>query len=485
MDGNNTKINGFYKAHKTVCLFCLFGHFRYILTMSKRLTKEGFIEKARGIHGDKYDYSKVNYVRSDQKVTIICPKHGEFHQTPNKHLLGQGCPKCRNEGISLRRSMSKHPKPQKADKQTPNYKDDFIRRASARYDGRYDYSKVIYLNTDTKVEVVCQDHGSFYVTPYRHLNGQECPVCTKNRYNQSRTKTTEEFIQEAQALHGDRYDYSKVRYENNHTKVEIVCPKHGSFWQNPNKHLLGQGCPKCANKDKTTEEFVNECRQVHGDRYDYSKTVYQGAKSKVVVTCKEHGDFLIEATKHLCGSGCKKCSNKFVSDTSTFIERAKMIHGDRYDYSKAEYVRSNKKVTVICPKHGEFNVKANHHLSGVGCPLCNRSKLETELESYLKQRGIEFEAQKAFDWLGKQTLDFYLPHLNAAIECQGIQHFQPIMLFGGDKAYEETVERDKRKRDLCREHGLKLLYYTNVKETPTLYLGDIYIEKDKLIESLI
>lgn len=448
------------------------------------LTTEEFIKRARAIHGDKYDYSKAEYVRSDKKVTIICKKHGEFQQTPNKHLLGQGCPQCRNEGISLRRSMTKRPKPPKADKQKPNYKESFIRRAAAKYGGKYDYSHVNYLNTDTKVEVICQYHGSFYVTPYRHLHGQECPICTKNRYNESRTKTTEEFRAEAKAIHGEKYDYSRVNYVNSHTEVEIVCPIHGSFLQKPNKHLLGQGCPKCANKDKTTEEFIDECRQIHGDKYDYSKTVYKGSKNKIVVTCKEHGDFLIEASKHLCGCGCKKCSNKFVDDTYSFIERSKLIHGDKYDYSKAEYTKSSEKVTVICPRHGEFHVKPNHHLSGVGCPLCNRSKLETELEAYLKQKGIEFETQKTFDWLGKQTLDFYIPQFNAAIECQGIQHFKPIMLFGGEKAYQETIERDKRKMDLCKEHNLRLFYYSNVKEAPTLYLDDIYSVKDELIESI-
>ena len=144
--------------------------------------------------------------------------------------------------------------------------------------------------------------------------------------------------------------------------------------------------------------------------------------------------------------------------TQEFIKRAKQIHGDKYDYSKVEYVTSETKVQIICPKHGEFFQTPNCHLSGHGCPICNESHLEKTMKNILLENNIEFEQQKKFIWLGRQTLDFYLPQYNIGIECQGGQHFQAVEHFGGEKEFQKLLRRDKIKKQKCDTNNLKLFY---------------------------
>lgn len=352
--------------------------------MRKKLTTEDFIEKAKSIHGDKYDYSKVEYIDSVTKVCIICPEHGEFWQYPFAHIQGQGCPKCKG----------------------------------------------------------------FY-------------------------RTTEEFIERAKKVHGDRYDYSKVVYINTQTKVCIICPKHGEFWQMPSNHLKSQGCPKCKNEKKSssnsynTEEFIEKAKMIHGDKYDYSKVKYIDSKTKVCIICPIHGEFYQTPNSHLNGHGCFECGMVSCKPksmtTEEFIEKAKKIHGDRYDYSKVEYVNSYTKICIICHKHGEFWQTPNSHLDGKGCTLCNESHLEREIKLLLDKNNIKYEYRKKnFDWLNGLELDFYLPDYNVAIECQGEQHFIPRS-FGGDKfkKFDKQIKLDELKALRCKNNGIKLIYYSH------------------------
>ena len=120
--------------------------------------------------------------------------------------------------------------------------------------------------------------------------------------------STEEWIQKAKKVHGDKYDYSKVKYYNAHTKVCIICPIHGEFWQTPASHLMGNACPKCGGKTKlNTDKFIHRAKEIHGDKYDYSKVEYINATTKVCIICPIHGEFWQTPAKHLSGKGCKKC----------------------------------------------------------------------------------------------------------------------------------------------------------------------------------
>ena len=286
-----------------------------------------------------------------------------------------------------------------------------------------------------------------------------------------KTKTLEECIKDFRKVHGDKYDYSKVKYVNSNTKVCIICPMHGEFWQTPNKHLIGRGCPYCArNIRKTTEQCINDFKKVHGEKYDYSFVDYIANNKKVKIICPIHGEFQQTPSAHLLGCGCPKCgkessnkklSKRFSLGTENFILKAREKHKDSYSYDKTIYVNTYTKVVITCPKHGDFFQLPHNHLKGYGCPKCKLSQLEKEVETILSETNTEFEQQKKFKWLGRQSLDFYLPKYNIAIECQGEQHFKPINHFGGIKKFNYTIALDKQKQRLCNENGVKLLYYSH------------------------
>lgn len=281
----------------------------------------------------------------------------------------------------------------------------------------------------------------------------------------SHRKTTEEFINGANEIHNGKYDYSKVEYIRAHSKVCIICPEHGEFWQEPNQHLKGCGCPKCSGKYQwTTNEWIQEASIRNNNFYIYQNTHYINKSTKLTVTCPIHGDFNIMPYDHLCGHGCPKCVGKYHYTTEEWIEKANKVHCWKYNYSKTKYINSTSKVCIICPKHGEFWQNASHHLNGVECPMCgNVSKLEDKTKHLLLLLNVEYEQQKRFKWLGLQSLDFYLPQFCAAIECQGTQHFNEKEHFGGNDGLLKTKERDERKRKLCIENNVKL-YYINYNE---------------------
>jgi hypothetical protein len=276
-------------------------------------------------------------------------------------------------------------------------------------------------------------------------------------------KSTEAFINECNVVHNNFYCYDKTIYTGINNKIKIICPIHGEFEQIAKSHLKGCGCQMCAKKHiPTTSEFIDSAIKIHGNKYDYSRVKYINSRTNVCIICPEHGEFWQTPHSHLKGFGCKKCS-KQVYDTGSFITKAKKIHGDKYDYSKVNYVDSKTKVCIICPEHGEFWQRPDMHLSGHLCPFCNISILENELKNILKTNNINFiiKADKnVFNWLDRQHLDFYLPDYNIAIECQGEQHFKPIKFFGGISKLEYTQKMDNIKKEKCEMNNIKLLYYS-------------------------
>ncbi len=318
---------------------------------------EWFLEKARAIHGDRYDYSETVYVKASEKVCVICHEkddggyeHGRFWLTPHAHLTHTGgCPKCG------------HPK------HTIEW---FLEQARSVHGNTYDYSQAEYVNAQTPLTVICREHGPFQIYLYSHLRGVGCPKCD------GRNWTTEDFIKEARAIHGDKYEYDKVEYVNKTTPVTITCPVHGDFEQTPANHLRGNGCIQCHIDSRTTDldTFIARAREVHGDKYDYSKAVYVNSGTKICVICPDHGEFWSIPNNHLRGAGCAACVGKQKKDTDLFIKEARGIHGDKYDYSKVEYKTNKDKVCIICPEHGEFWQQPAGHLKGAGCPDCSGLK---------------------------------------------------------------------------------------------------------------
>ena len=201
---------------------------------------EIFIQKAISKHEDTYDYSLVAYNGNKVKVKIICKEHGVFEQRPNDHLSGRGCSKCGGS---------------KANKNSVLSTAEFVKRANVVHNHRYNYDKTLYINSKTHLVITCGIHSDFLQAPANHLLGGNCPECTKIKLREQYADTQEEFISKAKKLHWTEYDYSKVTYINNRTKVTIICPKHGEFTQKPNSHLLGRGCSKCGDLSKLEYRF--------------------------------------------------------------------------------------------------------------------------------------------------------------------------------------------------------------------------------------
>lgn len=288
--------------------------------MAKKLTTEEFIEKSKKIHGEKYTYNKTKYKNYDTKVSICCPKHGMFYQVPSSHLRGNGCPKCSKEKqkktkeqfiiqaqeihgdnydysnifyidtktkIKIKckkcnnifnQSPGQHLKgcgcPNCAREKTKNAvtytQEEWVLKANNRHNNQYDYSKVEYINSGTKVCIICPEHGEFWQRPASHLHGNGCSKCAKKKQGPKR-KTLQEFINKAQEIHNNKYNYNNTNYINSYTKVIITCPIHGDFEQKPASHLQGIGCPKCnASKGEIIIKNFLESKQL---KFQYQKGI--------------------------------------------------------------------------------------------------------------------------------------------------------------------------------------------------------------------
>lgn len=314
--------------------------------------------------------------------------------------------------------------------------ENFKRMAFEKFGDKFDLSKVKYIKNKAPIIVSCPIHGDFLTTPQSFLKSKYgCSKCGAKAGGKIRgekqRKTTDEFRRDAVKVHGNKYDYSKTDLENKREdgKVCIICSIHGEFWQNPNNHLMGDGCKECAKMSrsiiqlKKNEEFISEAREVHGDKYIYTISEYKGA---------------------------------------------------------------NKDIYIICPIHGKFKQPPHNHLRGHGCPKCNSSLLEKKVSEKLEENGItslEHVRKSKLSWLERLTLDFYLPKQNIAIECQGGQHFKIIEHFGGKKELDKRMENDLKKKELCKENGTKLIYFLDEEYNKYMKEDDIYFnDVNSLIE---
>lgn len=284
----------------------------------------------------------------------------------------------------------------------------------------------------------------------------------------------EEFEKRANERFNHKYTYVKETYEKISSKIEIICPIHGSFTQCASSHLNGCECPYCYNDRRSiTQQFkkeyvINLFRKVHGDYYLYDLFEYNGMNRKSTVICPIHGEFSITPNHHYYRKqGCSYCSGNANKTTEQCINDFKKVHGDKYIYTKVEYINAYSNVCIICPIHGEFWMTPHNHGHGKqGCPFCNESKLENKVEDFLKENNIEYEKQKKFSWLRYKLpmrLDFYLPKYNTVIECQGEQHFKKFRFEKDDEAIKTRQARDEQKRLLCEEKGIKVIYFSDKK----------------------
>lgn len=335
----------------------------------EKFTTKTFIDKANAIHNNKYDYSLVNYYNIQSKIKIICPVHGEVEMIAREHLYNKiGCPKC----------FSKY-----------NDITAVLLEAARWHNNKYDYSLVKYVNKKTKVKIICPIHGVFEQTLPSHLSPSGCPSCSNNKKS-----STSEFIVKAKKIHGDKYDYSSVKYVNNSTKVTIICPIHGEFEQSPSNHLLGRGCRLCGYidlslfKTRTKEEFLIEANLIHNNKYDYELTNY--------ITCKD-------------------------------------------------------KIKIKCKKHGIFEQTPDGHINGKqGCPKCSstNSKMEEEIVEFIKTLGLSFIVHDKTILNGRE-LDIYIPSHNIAVEFDGLYWHSELYL---------PSDAHVSKTNLCEANGIQLIH---------------------------
>jgi hypothetical protein len=414
-------------------------------TPPNKSTTEKFIEKAKKIHGDKFDYSKVIYKTCKDKVIIICTidGHGEFETTPDSHIQTQGaCQKCRYETIASKRKKTQEL---------------FIRQAKEQHgEETYDYSEVTYVNHTTKVKIICKLHGLFEQKAGNHLRGDGCIKCA-GIY----TPSTEEWIEKAESKHGKgKFDYSNVKYINAYTEVIIGCFTCGrNFNQTPTSHMYSEiGCDWCRKKHVyTTEEYIEEAKKIHGDIFDYSKVEYKSATEPIIIICKTHGEFLQTPSDHKNqGSGCKKCSNVYSPTTEEWRAWATDIWGDEYDYSKVEYKYASEKIIIICNKHGEFTCSPNNHIHATnptGCPSCVR-KGEGLVAEFLKSEFEEYSKEWNPTFLGSKRMDYQVPKINTCFEIDGLQHFRQVWNW---KSPEEQRCNDIDKMKQCVDNGISII----------------------------
>jgi hypothetical protein len=216
-----------------------------------KLNEVEFIKRAKKTHGNKYYYGNVKYTNIHSPIEIICKVHGTFSQSPNSHIKGHGCIQC--AGVKL-----------KSTKQ-------FISESKLIHGDTYDYQKTNYCGGKTKVVIICEKHGEFEQLPNAHLKGHGCEKCSFNLISLAKRASKEDFIIQANEIHGLKYDYSKVEYINAKNDVQIICKEHGTFLQIPDSHLRGSGCPGCAVYGFNTElpAILYYLKIKHTNKYFY------------------------------------------------------------------------------------------------------------------------------------------------------------------------------------------------------------------------
>ncbi|NCC41255.1 MAG: DUF723 domain-containing protein [Gammaproteobacteria bacterium] len=368
--------------------------------MPKKLTQEEWLERARKVHGDRYDYSRAVYTLSSQKVTIGCPEHGWFEQGAAQHLYGKGCPECGKLLCAEKRAIPFA---------------EFVSLAREVHGGRFTYIEGSYRTLTDGVKILCPEHGEFEQAATTHLKSKiACPVCNNADRSARNLKSTDYFVEKAKSVHGETYDYSKTEYTGASNKVTITCRVHGDFLQSPMDHTHSKaGCPKCASERLSAqritplEEYIEKAREIHGAVYDYSKVTYRTTSDKVTIGCKVHGDFELTAAAHvsLRASGCPKCGIEsrgkkssdaagFVHDKESLIDAVRERHGDSLEVLSDTCSRGSDMLRLRCPVHGEFERLALEILKDVkgqkkGCPACGldlgADKRRYDAEKFIKK----------------------------------------------------------------------------------------------------
>ena len=271
-------------------------------------------------------------------------------------------------------------------------------------------------------------------------------VWNPNGVSPSKNKHQQSFMDKLEEVNAGRYDLSEVVYTGSKKKITLICPIHGKFEIRADAFLAGQGCRKCADERRkkplySTDEFIEKAKLIHGDKYDYTKTKYTGWNNKCIITCPIHGDFEITPNHYLSGEGCKKCGIERRSKyrglgINAFVEKSNIIHNGRYKILSNEWINEKTPIKLLCPIHGEFEQTPDSHLHGAGCPACGHqmSKVENEIYEYAcSLLGKENVVHNDTNILDGLEIDIYLPNHKLGIEYNGLHWHTEA--FGKDKNY--------------------------------------------------
>ena len=308
----------------------------------RAMTQEEFILRAAEVHGGKYDYSKVVYINSQKHVTIVCPAHGEFSQSANAHLRGQGCRKCSNESIGDRCKLTQ---------------EEFVSRLEDLNSG-YGLELVRYEGMGRPITLVCKEHGHFSARAGNVLyNKSGCPKCANELTGARSRKPLSYYVEKSRAVHGDRFEYLGIEYQGAAAYLRILCKDHGEFLQLASSHTQGVGCVKCSKPVWDTESFQQQATLVHGAKYDYAKSRYVNAQTKVQILCPDHGEFWQLPSCHVhLDQGCPKCANVGPSDAQ--VEIANFMRQFTDVMEEAPIGESRKRVDVFLP---EYSLAIEYH----------------------------------------------------------------------------------------------------------------------------
>lgn len=396
----------------------------------RRLTLYEFIKICLEKHGDRYDYSMVDYKNTRSKISIICKEHGIFLQNAKNHKEGQGCPRCHSN-----RNLTK---------------EEFINLCKNKH--KYDYSLIntSFIKSDDYIKII--DINSNLV--YSQLSDNH-----KNGIRPTKIDS-KSLIDKFNNIHNNKFYYiiDKDNY-NSTDKIKIINKiTNDTFEYRVDRHLQGMSPNKV-----TLNLFLCKSKNIHNCKYDYSliKEI-NGNSNKVDIICKDHGVFKQSVSNHMnLGHGCPICIGKGKWSNDVLISEFNKVHLDLYDYSKVNFKGVDEKIDIICREHGIFSQNIHKHLKGQGCPECKKnSKGEEYIKNYLERNQIKYIRQKSFDdckYINKLNFDFYLPDINICLEFDGLQHFKPVKEFGGEKEFELILKRDECKNKWCIENEVNLI----------------------------
>lgn len=276
----------------------------------------------------------------------------------------------------------------------------------------------------------------------------------------SKKLTTEEFIQRAKEVHGDKYDYSLVNYIKSSKKITIICKHHGRFEQRANNHLLGRGCYKCKKSKKyNTIKFIEMSNKIHNNIFSYNKCIYNNSHENVIITCYKHGDFKQSPTNHISGKGCPKCAIEKLR-INDFFDRANIIHNYKYIYSD-DFINVRCKIKIICKEHGAFKQRAKNHLDGQGCPKCGE-QFGIKENKWLDEIGILKENRQIR--IGRYIVDGYDSETNTIYEFNGdFWHGNPHIFDSNKinnvlgKTFGELYKKTKDREEYFIKKGYNLI----------------------------